>query len=85
VPGRQTTAGRVGKLCLPGCPGPLPTQGSHGPERASFSHSVRQVTGSLREETLSVRRVAEAEETPPESAASIPSFEVLHVSGSATT
>jgi nucleotidyltransferase/DNA polymerase involved in DNA repair len=70
---------------LTGGPRSLPSRGSHRPERAGFPHSVRQVTDLLRARPLSVRRVAGVEGTPSVSAASSPSFEVLHVSGSATT
>jgi len=67
-----------------GGPGPLPTQGSHGPGRAGFRHPVRQVTVSLREVELSVRLAVLVTGTPLAPAASIPNSAVLHMSDGAT-
>ena len=85
VPRRTFTSWSRPCWAHPGGPGPLPTQGSHGPGRASFWHSVRQVTVSLREVELSVRRAVMAKETLAISAASTPNSAVLRVSDGATT
>lgn len=67
-----------------GGPGPLPTQGSHGPGRAGFRHPVRQVTVSLREVELSVRLAVLVTGTLLTTAASIPNSAMLHMSDGAT-
>ena len=75
---------RQGSRYSLGGPGPLPTQGSHGPGRAGFRHPVRQVTVSLREVELSVRLAVLVTGTPLAPAASIPNSAVLHMSDGAT-